>query len=217
MNKTQWQNLKKQGKLYLSIIFAIVLVYIQNAGAQMFDDELGGAAEQEVVEQKATNPQRLNDAQRNGFVPKRAVARQGAVSNANNSAKAPERSKTNNVSVRQVSESSNQNKEEKIYLYYRNFKVSRRINGRVSCNMRLYVYSTVPEKITNIAYRLKWPEIETSINFDNVQPNTPAYRDYALLGEGCYSMDTPPNIIVNRCRIKNRSQKYCSSIIQWTK
>lgn len=103
----------------------------------------------------------------------------------------------------------------KIMLYMRDFKVARNLNGRPSCTMRFYILSSAPEKITNISYRLKWPNIETALSFDDVAPNTPTFFDYALLGNGCYSMDKAPNIIVNRCRIKGMSQRQCADAIQW--
>ena len=103
----------------------------------------------------------------------------------------------------------------KIMLYMRDFKVANNLNGRPSCTMRFYILSSAPEKITNISYRLKWPKMETALSFDDVAPNTPTYFDYALLGNGCYSMDKAPNIIVNRCRIKGMSQRQCADAIQW--
>lgn len=210
MNKTQWQNLKNIGNVYFNIIFAVVFICVQNAKAQMFDDEVvdTSSVQQQVVEQANIKPQN-NVNQRRMAEPNNSWANR-------NRAKTPAKNDVK-VNVRTVTDANKQNNEAKIYLYYRDYKVSRGLNGRISCKMRFYIYSTASEKITNIAYRLKWPEIETSISFDNVEPNKPVYYDYALLGNGCYSMDTPPNIIVNRCRIKGFSQKYCSSIIQWTK
>ena len=103
----------------------------------------------------------------------------------------------------------------RIMLYMRNFKISRNINGIPNCNMRFYVLSTLSEKITNISYRLKWPNIETALSFDNVKPNTAMYFDYSLLGNGCYNMDKAPNIVVNRCRVKGISQQECANAIEW--
>ena len=103
----------------------------------------------------------------------------------------------------------------KILMYMRNFKISRNINGTVNCDMRFYVMSNLSEKITNISYRLKWPEMETALSFDDVEPNKAVYYDYALLGKGCYNMDKAPNIIVNRCRVKGMSQQDCANAIEW--
>lgn len=103
----------------------------------------------------------------------------------------------------------------KILLYYRDFKISRNMNGSVNCTMRFYVLSTIKEKISNISYRLKWPKIETALSFDDIQPNVATYFDYSLLGNGCYSMDKAPNIIVNRCRVKGMTQRQCADAIEW--
>lgn len=103
----------------------------------------------------------------------------------------------------------------RIMLYMRDFKISRNINGIPNCNMRFYVLSTLDEKITNISYRLKWPNIETALSFDNVKPNSAMYFDYSLLGNGCYNMDKAPNIVVNRCRVKGMSQQDCANAIEW--
>lgn len=103
----------------------------------------------------------------------------------------------------------------RIMLYMRDFKISRNINGIPNCNMRFYVLSTLDEKITNISYRLKWPNIETALSFDNVKPNSAMYFDYSLLGNGCYNMDKAPNIIVNRCRVRGMSQQDCANAIEW--
>lgn len=103
----------------------------------------------------------------------------------------------------------------KIYLYSRDFKISRNMNGSVNCTMRFYVLSTAKEKITNLSYRLKWPGMETALSFDDVSPNKATFYDYSLLGNGCYTMDKAPNVIVNRCRIKGMSQRQCADAIQW--
>ncbi len=103
----------------------------------------------------------------------------------------------------------------KIFLYYRDFKISRNLNNMVVCNMRFYVLSTFPQKINNISYRLKWPNMETALSFDDVEPNVATYFDYALLGNGCYDMDKAPNVIVNRCRMKGLSSQECANAIRW--
>lgn len=116
---------------------------------------------------------------------------------------------------------TNQKKDEQkkpeIQLSMGNFSVSKGLNGILSCSMRFYVRSTVPERISNVSYRLKWPKMETPLSFDGVEAGTVLYRDYTLLGNGCYSMDVAPNIIVNRCRIKGMSQQECADLIRWVK
>lgn len=105
----------------------------------------------------------------------------------------------------------------KTLLYMRNFKISQNLDGKTNCSMRFFVRSSAPEKITNLSFRLKWPKIETALSFDDVMPNVATYFDYSLIGDGCYSMDSAPNIIVNRCRIKGMSQRQCADTIQWIK
>lgn len=105
----------------------------------------------------------------------------------------------------------------KILIYMRNFKISRTITNKTNCSMRFYVLSSASEKLTNLSFRLKWPKMETALAFDDVMPNVATYFDYSLIGDGCYSMDSAPNIIVNRCRIKGMSQRQCADAIQWMK
>jgi hypothetical protein len=105
----------------------------------------------------------------------------------------------------------------KTLLYMRNFKISQTLDGKTNCSMRFFVRSSATEKITNLSFRLKWPKIETALSFDDVMPNVATYFDYSLIGDGCYSMDSAPNIIVNRCRIKGMSQRQCADTIQWIK
>ena len=105
----------------------------------------------------------------------------------------------------------------KTLLYMRNFKISQTLDGKTNCSMRFFVRSSATEKITNLSFRLKWPKLETALSFDDVMPNVATYFDYSLIGDGCYSMDSAPNIIVNRCRIKGMSQRQCADTIQWIK
>ena len=121
------------------------------------------------------------------------------------------------VSVQKIQKIKPLDPDEKIYLYMRDFSISKTISGTLMCDVTFYAYSTIKENINNISYRLKWPQMETALSFNNIETKKPTSINYTLLGEGCYSMDTPPNIIVNRCRIKGRTQKECASAIQWSK
>ena len=103
----------------------------------------------------------------------------------------------------------------KILLYMRDFKITRGMGNEVSCNMRFYVRAAMPDKISDISYRLKWPEIETALSFNDVAAGQAMYYDYSLLGKGCYSMDKAPNITINRCRVKGLSQKDCAALVEW--
>lgn len=102
-----------------------------------------------------------------------------------------------------------------IFLYYSDFSVKRLLSGTITCNVRFQIMSTLDRKLNNLSVRLRWPNMETVLTFIDVVPNQLTHFDYALLGEGCYSMDKIPNIVVNRCRVKGLSQKECAAKIRW--
>lgn len=104
-----------------------------------------------------------------------------------------------------------------IFLFYKDFKVSRTMSGLVMCDVRFVAMHTLENKINNLSFRLKWPNMETSLSYNDVEPNTETYFDYTLVGDGCYSMDKIPNVIVNRCRAKGLSQSACANKIRWLK
>lgn len=105
--------------------------------------------------------------------------------------------------------------EELIMLYMKNFNVYRSPSGRTRCSMRFIVLTTLPDRLSNISYRLKWPKMETTISFNDVEPSVENYYDYSLLGDGCYNMASQPNIVVNRCRAKGLTQQACAMKIRW--
>lgn len=102
-----------------------------------------------------------------------------------------------------------------ILIYYQNFKIDTTPSGRVSCDLRLAIYSTIPNKITSLSFKLIWPEIDTATSFYDVEPNVATYFDITLLGEGCYTMDKVPNIVLNRCRIKDMTSEECAAKLTW--
>lgn len=104
-----------------------------------------------------------------------------------------------------------------IFLFYDKFGIRRSISGSVSCDVRFIVLSTLDRKLTNLSVKLKWPAMETALNFSDVAPNVENYFDYSLVGDGCYSMDKIPNVIVNRCRVVGMSEKECAGKIKWLK
>ena len=135
-----------------------------------------------------------------------------------------DRSGLNNVQIRRVVPSSDLNQNEQnekdndkeyILLYMRDFRVSKNLSDITTCTMKFYVYSTLSKRISNISYRLKWPNMETPLSFDNVETNDVLYQTYTLLGDGCYDMDIEPNIIVNRCRVKDMPESACTAKIHW--
>ena len=204
-------------KIHLINVFILMLIvfafFISNVNAQMFDDDnVAQDVAQDATQVEETVAPEKKDLQQKSPAVTMPAKR-----------KMPSRLVKNKtvgnkqVAVKEVQEANLIDPNEKIYMYMRDFKISHSINGMISCSMRFYLYSKVKEKINNVSYRLKWPKIETPLSFSNVETETPIYKDYTLLGDGCYDLDAAPNIIVNRCRIKGRTQQHCSSIIQWTK
>lgn len=102
-----------------------------------------------------------------------------------------------------------------IFLYYSNFQIKRTAATGVGCRVRFHVLNGLNSRVSNISIKLVWPNLNTPLSFDNVNPNSENYFDYALFGEGCYQMDKIPNIVVNRCRVKGMSQKACANRIRW--
>lgn len=105
----------------------------------------------------------------------------------------------------------------KIQIYMRDFKVLQTLAGIASCSMKFYVQSTLATPITNISFRLKWPDLETPLSFNNLAPNEAVFRTQAFAGKLCYTLDRTPNIIVNRCRVKGMTQQDCATHIEWVK
>lgn len=104
---------------------------------------------------------------------------------------------------------------ELIFLYYEDFEITRGFGGSVGCNVKFVVVTSLNERLSNLSVKLKWPDISTSLSFDDVRPNIATYYNYALFGDGCYTMNKIPNIVVNRCRIKGISQQACAQKIRW--
>ena len=107
--------------------------------------------------------------------------------------------------------------DELIMLYMKNFSIYKSPSGQTRCSARFAVLTTLPVRLSNISYRLKWPKMETTLSFNDIDPGVENHFDYALLGDGCYSMDRQPNIVVNRCRAKGMTQRQCASKIRWIK
>lgn len=102
-----------------------------------------------------------------------------------------------------------------IFLFYSNYQVSRRAATGIGCRVRFHILNGLNSRISNVSIKLVWPGLNTPLSFNNVNPNTENYFDYALFGEGCYQMDKIPNIVVNRCRVKGMSQEACANKIRW--
>ncbi len=103
----------------------------------------------------------------------------------------------------------------KIFLFYKDFRINRSVSGMTSCDVSFFVVTNLDRRLINLDVKLVWPNMTTVVSFANVQPNTQTYYNYALMGDGCYSMDKMPNIVVNRCRVKGMSSAECASNIVW--
>lgn len=122
------------------------------------------------------------------------------------------------VAIRPVANNGTlSNGDENIFLFYDNFSVNKTLGGVVRCNVRFVVLTTLNRKLSNLSVKLKWPNMLTSLSFNDVNPNVENYFNYTLVGDGCYSMDKIPNIIVNRCRVSKMSQEDCAAKIRWLK
>lgn len=104
---------------------------------------------------------------------------------------------------------------ELILLYMKDFSVYKSPAGQTRCSMTFAVTTTLPTKLSNISYHLKWSNMDTVLSFNNVMPQVENHYNYSLLGDGCYSMDRAPNIVINRCRVKGMSQQVCASKVRW--
>lgn len=106
-------------------------------------------------------------------------------------------------------------KQELILMYMKDFNVYRSPSGQTRCSVQFALATTLGTKISNISYRLQWPKMDTVLSFSDVAPMVENHFNYSLLGDGCYSMDKSPNIIINRCRVKGMSQRACAEKVRW--
>lgn len=102
-----------------------------------------------------------------------------------------------------------------IFLFYDQFDIYRGFASYTTCNVRFNIISNLDRKLSQLDVKLVWPDISTSLSFSEVPPNTQLYYNYTLLGDGCYTMDKAPNIVVNRCRAKGMTSAECAAKIKW--
>lgn len=104
-----------------------------------------------------------------------------------------------------------------ILVSYDNYKINRGFGSWMSCSLRIYILNDMPYRISNIGLKLIWPEIETAIHMNQIEPGVKAYKDITLLGDGCLTMDKIPNIEVNRCRLKKEGSSFdeCADAVRW--
>ena len=105
----------------------------------------------------------------------------------------------------------------RVLMYYKNFKISTTPSGRIMCDFDLVLHNYTPNKINTLNVQLVWPSIKTAASFYDVPARRQHYQSLTLLGQGCYSMDKAPNIVVNHCRIKGMSGEECASSVLWVK
>ena len=102
-----------------------------------------------------------------------------------------------------------------IFLFYDDFKINTGMAGHTTCSVRFNIISNLDRKLSQLDIKLVWPKISTTLSFSDIPPNTQTYYNYALLGEGCYTMDKAPNIVVNRCRVKGMTSAECAAKLKW--
>ena len=114
-----------------------------------------------------------------------------------------------------VDDKGNMKKVTNIFLFYDNFKINHSFGNYTTCDVRFNIVSNLDRKLSNFDVKLVWPGMTTTLSFSNLNSYTRTYYNYTLLGEGCYSMDKVPNIVVNRCRAKGMTSAECAKKIKW--
>lgn len=114
-----------------------------------------------------------------------------------------------------VDNKGNMKKVTNIFMFYDNFKIHHSFADYTTCDVRFNIISNLDRKLSQLDVKLVWPEITTTLSFEDISPNTQTYYNYTLLGKGCYSMDKAPNIVVNRCRAKGMTSVECAGKIKW--
>ena len=208
-------------RLTFLVSAAVCLFWGMPADAQMF-----GSPSQPAASSYQTGNWKTN-AQRYGTQSKQPSAVQQPVKKTEESESSGEKawgaplmptkdgSKRGGVAIQMVGSDGSPEETNFIFLYYTNFSVNKTIGGEVRCDVRFVMTTTLDRKLNSLGVKLKWPKMETALSFNDVIPNVDAYVDYTLVGEGCYSMDKIPNIIVNRCRVAKMSQEECAAKIRW--
>lgn len=107
------------------------------------------------------------------------------------------------------------NTERKILVWYEDYKLIKGMDGIVRCSIRVYVFNDMVKRISNLGFKIIWPDIRAGINMTKVNPGVRTYIDTMLLGEGCFKMDTTPVIEVNRCRVRGMSEEKCADAVHW--
>ena len=218
-------------KVVLSVAMAGVLT-ASPLYAQFFSNNVSAQRTEEQVQQKAvsganqqyaqpaTAQQPTQQYQQQGYNPAYGTQQQAySAQQRQQQPKAQPNTVRNNnikyVEYKIADQNNTSDDKELILLYMKDFKVYRSASGQTRCSMQFAVSTTLKDKLTNLSYRLKWPKMETVLSFNDVPPQVENTFNYTLLGDGCYSMDKTPNIIINRCRAKGLSQRACAGKVRW--
>ncbi len=102
-----------------------------------------------------------------------------------------------------------------ILISYEDYKINRSFDDWVRCSLRIYVLNDLTERVTNFSFKLHWPDMDTAIQMNRLNPGVRTYKDVVLLGEGCYNLDKAPTVEVNRCRVKGMTQEQCADAVKW--
>lgn len=209
-------------KLAVSVLISVLLVF--PAYAQFFDSGTPKSEDGQSVDVqvKASEPVGV---EKNVAKPMTA-AQQAAMENQGKDPISPFNYDKNDVSSQNNSEKSDKpvvklfskdknSDKELILLYMKDYKVYKSPGGQTRCSMQFAIVTTLPTKVSNISYRLRWSNMETALSFNDVEPQIVNQYRYTLIGDGCYTMDKSPNIVINRCRVKGLSQKACAAKVRW--
>ena len=207
--------------IFVNILFSGLLLFSCGVRAQSFAPGSGVAVKANsapaVVEQN--KPQTVTDAKTEEKAEKKDSVLVNSVEK-NFGAKEKEEEKYDNtyskvVHMRIVDDKVVFDDERFILIYYEDFKIERGLDGLTRCSMRIYVFNDLKDRISSLGFKLKWPEISTSLQMNQVNQGVRTYSDITLLGDGCLSMDKAPTIEVNRCRVKGMSEDKCADAIRW--
>ncbi len=219
INKKVVLSVAMAGMLTASPLYA--QFFSNNVSAQRTEEQaqqkaVSGANQQYAQPDAAQKP--VQQYQQQGYNPAYGTQQQGYVAQQKKQQPKAQPAPANYSPIKYVEYKIADNKnndKELILLYMKNFKVYRSASGQTRCSMLFAISTTLKDKITNISYRLKWPNMETVLSFNDVPPQVENHFNYTLLGDGCYSMDKTPNIIINRCRAKGLSQRTCADKVRW--
>ena len=102
-----------------------------------------------------------------------------------------------------------------ILVYYENYQLHRSLDGITRCSLRMIVLNDLETRVSDLSFKLHWPEISTVVQMNRMNPGVRTYKDIMLLGKGCMNIDAIPTIEVNRCRVKGMSQNECADRVRW--